>query len=542
MKRQSLSLSVSAFLIVLFLAPGKLAAATALGDWGHFISYNAKMYLYNPDGRDFDVTAHVLQWPIDWNKPDQQLKITAPDDTVVVNGRHKLEKAEATVRVTDAQKGVYLVESKGHKWISSTLDRSVLHTGETQGHMVDDRRAVFQCTVPRRWWFWVPRDVTEFTVKAQRADRYMSQREDWGFFVISPRGQRMKALWGQPPHKGQYRQEQTRTVEVEPGAAGRFWSLEVQYADSHVYSNINITFDGVPRYLARSPEEWFNPKTANIPQPKIYDATPFIQSARIEEILKEKWPALHHFSPCPSLGDPDGIKILGDATFALWNPDGRDLQFRIGTYLPRKGKENPEMAHVVITGPDGDKVLDKELPMLHLHGKGGNPTEKLAMDKGVSVVEVSGVEKFMSFTYPATPLVLYGKEQDDGWAKYRLTAAAPRNWYFYVPKGIASFQVSVAADFETDVVDMQVCSPDRIANRIYGHEGQSTIQVPEGMDGKMWYLRPSVGSASRMITREKPYRYQDMPLTIRMKGVPGYLSPTWGQWFDPEKPVAPMVR
>ena len=380
-------------LLLALLAAAPARADTAIGDWGHFVSYKPKIYLQNPDGRAFNVTVHVMRWPIDsWNKPAVKARLAGPDGEVLVEGELPLTDAQATLEVAAGRQGTYVLEPEGNTWISSTLARAVLWTGETEGHAVEGRRAVFQASVPRRWWFWVPAGVTEFTCKAQRADRYMSQREDWGFFIVSPRGQRIRAIWGQPPHTParEYRQEQTAVVEVEPGAGGRFWALEVRFGDSHNYSNINICFDGVPPYIARSPEEWFDPATGAPLAVALYDDTPFIQSARIEPVMEERWPNLQHFSPCPSLGDPDGIEVLGDGRFALWNPEGRELGFRIGTYLPRKGKDDPHMAKVRIGGPKGKPVLEKELAMLHIHGKDGHPTETLRTGKGVFTVDVSG--------------------------------------------------------------------------------------------------------------------------------------------------------
>ncbi len=54
---------------------------------------------------------------------------------------------------------------------------------------------------------------------------------------------------------------------------------------------------------------------------------------------------------------------------------------------------------------------------------------------------------------------------------------------------------------------------------------------------KIWHIRPSVGSATRMPTiARSDHRYQDIILTLELKGVPPYLAPTWEQWFDPENP------
>ncbi len=519
------------------VAPLAGRADTALGDWGHFLSYHPRLHLHNPEGRAFAIRLQVMQWAVPaWNKPALPVRLTAPDGTVLHDGELALADGEAAIEVPAGAAGSYLLEPGGNVWVASTLERSVLWTGKTGGHMVEDRRACFQASVPRRWWFWVPAGTTSFVAKAQRADRYMSQREDWGFFVVSPRGQRLRALWGQPPHTpaNDYRQEQVAEVEVEPGAAGRFWSVEVALGDSHQYSNINFCLAGVPPYLARSPEEWFDPEAGQPAVPPLYDDTPFIQSARLEPMMKERWPNLQHFSPCPSLGDPDGIEVLGAASFALSNPEGRELGLRIGTYLPRRDRKDPALAQVSVAGPTGEKLLAKALPLLHVHGNDGHPTDTVAGPAGVWTVAVGEAERWFAFTYPATPLVLLGQPVADGWQRFRFTACAPRNWYFQVPAGCRSFAVRFAVDLPTDVLHLEVNAPDRTLALLYDRQAEVVVEVPPGLDGRLWHLRPSVGSATRMITREAPPRYQDIPLTLELRGVPARLAPTWEQWFPAE--------
>jgi hypothetical protein len=552
-------------IIATVLAFGSLVQAdTAIGDWGHFISYTPTVYLLNTDGRAFDVRVHVMQWGTrDWLRENLTLQLTDPKGAILADGGHALTNSAVDLHVPAGSPGVFQLHTKDNVWVESSLHQSVVWTGEPGIHLKDEEsvpdpaggkprkreyyekrgQLVFQASVPRRWWFWVPADTTTFRCTAMRADRCMSQREDWGFFVISPRGQRIRALWGQPPHTSRtdYRQNQSTTVEVEPGAAGRFWCLEVSLGDSHQYSNINIALEGVPPFLARSPEEWFDPRTGTVPRIGLYDETPFIQSAPLPG-MEKRWPTLQHFSPCPSLGDPDGIEILEDARFALWNPEGRSLGFRVGTYLPRNGmKSEPNRARVLVTRANGSVVLDKEEEMRHIHGKDGGPTDVLKTGRGVVFVNVSGVERWMSFTYPATPLVLIGEENGE-WKRFRFTACAPRNWYFYVPVGTRQFSVRLKADIASDVVHAEICAPDRVVGLIYGNSGEQNVTIPEGLDGKIWYLRPSVGSATLMRTETPPYRYQDLSLTLELKGVPGYLSPTWEQWFDPSAPRVPNER
>ncbi len=567
-------------------------AGSGLGDWGHFLSYTPTACFRNPDGKPFTIIIHAMRWVVPaWNPGQITVRLIGPDGQIVLDGPQKLEKAAVTLEVKEAAKGVYRLHTEGASvWFESSLPQAVAYTGEpghsllARGDSVTDEQTgksrprayyenrgpvIFQTVVPRRWWFWVPEDVTTFTAEAMRDGMAMSQREDWGFFIISPRGQRIRALWGQPPQRshasGEYTQRQRVEVEVEPGAGGRFWCLEVSNGDSHQYSKVNISFEGIPPYLARSPEEWFDPRTGDAPTVTLYDDTPFIQGAPLADDIslqdlhhkakdpkfawtdrlrwiEQRWPHLEHFSPCPSLGDPDGSEILGDATFALWNPEGRDLGFRIGTYLTPHGDKGPAMAQVKVTGADGKTVLDKALPILHIHGTSGAPSDVLKTGKGVARVAVSGAQRWLSFTYPATPLVLIGQDAGE-WKRFRLTACAPRNWYFLVPKGAKAFSFRYATDLETDVLQMEVSAPDRTMAIAYGRGGEQTVTVPEGLDGKIWSVRPSVGAATRLVTEAGPeYRHQDLPMTLEFKGVPGYLSPTWEQWFDPESPRLPAQR
>ncbi len=523
-------------------------AGTAAGDWGHFLVNKPRLFLNNPEGRAFAADIHVMQWPAtNWNRGVIKARLTSPGGRILADGEQPLAGASCRLEAKAGEKGVYKLELDGQPaWVSSTLDQSVLWTGDPAGaHAFRDRMApAFQCTVPRRWWFFVPAGVTRFSCKAQRSSEYMSQREDWGLFIITPRGQRIRALWGQPPHTPpkEYRQDMVAEVEVEPGAGGRFWALEMGFADSHNYSKPNICLEGVPPYLARSPEEWFDPATGSAPAAKLYDDEPFIQSARIEGIMKTNWPNLQHFSPCPSIGDPDGVSILGGGRFLLWNPEGRPLRFRLGTYLPRRGATDPERAEVAATGPAGRELFRETLPVLHIHGSDGQPSAIPDIGTNPALFSVTGAERWFAFTYPAVPTVLAGAPGSGGWSRFRFSAASPRNWYFLVPAGVREFSVRASAAGAEDVLQLEINAPDRTQALIYERAGERTVRVPEGLDGTIWHLRPSAGSASCFPAEPGPARYQDLELTIDLKGVPPYLSPTWEQWFDPRLPRLPFER
>ncbi len=243
----------------------------------------------------------------------------------------------------------------------------------------------------------------------------------------------------------------------------------------------------------------------------------------------------------PSLGDPDGVQVLGDAAFKLWNPEGRRLGIRIGTYLPRKWEGEASKAHVVVIGPRDKEILDDRVAVKHIHGHGGLPTHILDFGEGVATVHVSDAERWFAYTYPATPLVLVGEGTEQGHA-FHLTVGTTRQWYFYVPEGTERFEVRAECEAETDAVKMRVRAPDRTLDMIYGNAGRRTIEVPPGLDGKIWHVRMGVGSATRMITRKrKGGRYLDINLTLTLRGVPSYLAPSWEQWFNPTDPEMPHV-
>jgi|GEM_PF-3228477 len=182
------------------------------------------------------------------NSDELTLRLVGPDGSIVVDGPQKLTRAAVTLEVKEAMQGVYRLHSAGRDiWVETSLPQAVVWTGEQGKNLhnfndpvIDEATGkprdraytekhgalVFHANVPRRWWFWVPAEATAFTAEAMRDPWCMSQREDWGFFIISPRGQRVRALWGQPDQRshasGEYLQRQRVQVEVEPAAGADF--------------------------------------------------------------------------------------------------------------------------------------------------------------------------------------------------------------------------------------------------------------------------------------------------------------------------------
>ena len=550
--------------LALLAAAGAAAAGTAVGDAGHYLSCDTQVHLNNPAGRAFHLTIHRFQWWIGggWNQPEMKVRLTGPKGKVVVDKVCLVGDDGCRLDVPAGARGVYTFDvSTGNTlnfwYVESSLEQSVAWTGPTKGDAIRDRWFLCNPFVPRRWHFWVPAGTKRFVLRAENC-RGRSQREDHGLTVLSPRGQRIAVLWGQagpdesPATLGKLEgRVQQATILVEPGSAGRFWAIEVRMGDSHTYSDINLCLEGVPPYVARSPEEWFDPRTGKAPDVAPYDESEFVQSDR-SPVGRATHPLVHHWTPCPALGDPDACELRCPARLALWNPEGRALKFVIGTYLPRNMFPGPrdrttrrwpklpdeqhDHADLSITGPGGRPLLKDRAPLKHLHGEPGY-SRTLRTAKGVCFVDVTRAEHFWAYTYPATPAVLVGRPADGQWRRFHFDAGTARNWFFFVPKGTGSLSVRASVAHDTDVMHLEVGAPDRVLAILYGRRGERTVAVPPGLDGKIWHVRVDFGGATRFVSRLPRPRFPSLAVTLDLKGVPPYLAPTWEQWFDPRRPV-----
>lgn len=531
-------LAIAAALSLAAVMP-RLHAEVELGDDGHYLRFMPALHVLNLEGDAFDLSFRRLLFPDTrmYSSP-LRIRVYGPDGQAIVEEVVPMtaENEFAPVRIPGAGQGTYrvTVNSGGGYWhCRSSLPHGVIDVTEPGADADDHLRAVFNPMAPRRWWFWVPADTLRFTVRAKRVG-FMSQREDYGLTVFSPRGQRMVVLWGQP-NPGDPPMDE-RTILVEPGSAGRFWSIEVRLGDSHTFSDVNVSLEGVPPYLAPSPEAWFDPDSGATAPVQLYDESQFMQFARNEDARNRN---VEHWSPCPSLGDPDGCEIPAPARVAIWNPENRELLFKIGTYITRP---EPDRASVTMTRADGRTIYDRRVVLETLHDRRtGWPTEQLQTGSDPVFIDVDDAEHFIAFTYPATPAVLVGR-QADGWNRFAIEAGTARNWYFFVPPGTRYFDVRAATREETDVIAAEINTPDRTIATIYGRRGEVTVQVPPGQDGRIWHVRLDVGSATRFETVGSRPRHTTIILDLDLRGVPGYLAPTWEQWFDPANPVPPAMR
>ena len=412
-------------------------AAVRIGDHGHYVMAQPFIQVLNPDGREWTFQLHRYQWWIGegaWNTPDIRIHITNPEGAVIFDEAVVTPVDSDIITVPAGPKGVYQIfgSSAGGNlnfWaLTASLDHAVLDLSIKKEERLDFRLPQFCPFVPRMWSFWVPPGTERFKLRAYNFHG-RSHREDHGLTVYSPRGQRMGALWGQANPTGCLEGEfldkkfpmQELDIIVENGTAGRFWTIEVAMGDSHNYSDINFTFDGIPPYIAQIPEWWFNPETGEVPSIPQYDETEFIQSNLTPE---KKLPGgIEHWTPCPSFVDPDANELPCPQTIALWNPEGRELQLVIGTYLPRgiqnedgtwrngaavKSEADLDHARVNIATEKKDTLFDDRIPLYQLHGQKDPKFTHTLNYKGVITLNVNEAEHFWGYTYPAVPTVLVG--------------------------------------------------------------------------------------------------------------------------------------
>ncbi len=527
-------------------APAPAQAGAWLGDAGHYLTGQTKIHLLNASGGDFSVTLYRYNWPFEghWNQRRLPLTVTGPAGEIVLQATVEADEAGQTLTVPPAGKGVYTLQVRSHSlnyWhVSTSLPRAVVWTGPGTDNAspYHGQWLTVAPMVPRTWYFLVPQGTTFFTIKTQ-SHPARTQREDQGLIVRSPRGQPVAALWDQPNpsvRDGQIVSGQTLHLEqeanivVDPGSDGRFWSLEVRLGGGHTWTDYPIALLGVPPYLAQTPDMWFNPATGEIPARLVYDEQPFVRT-QMPPVEAQARPHLAYWMPSPAIGDPAANEIHTPAKIAFWNPENRELDLALATYLPRNMQ--PVSADLRFASPPGQTVFTDRAS---LSSDEKNPYRRTLRFHGVGLLEVANCERFWAYTYPATAAVLVGEPIDQGWQRLRLEAGSLRHWFFHVPAATRQFQVRLKTLNPNDVVDLEIHAPDRLLARLYGRQATTLVEVPEGLDDRIWHVRLDVGGATRYLPAAGHPRYAVIPLELDFHGLPACLAPTWEQWFDPALP------
>ncbi|MDA1085495.1 MAG: hypothetical protein O2901_00560 [Verrucomicrobia bacterium] len=517
-----------------------------LGDAGHFIKLPQRMFARNPDGRAFTITVHRHVWEAadGLNDPDYPIHVLAPDGTQAATATLQGGEGSVTVSVPAGAAGVYELEVKatGYSllWVESSLHQMV---AESQNWQEGARSKQFELHVvaPRRWYFYVPLGTRRFQVR-HVVLQTQTHREDYGFFVVNPRGQRVEALFGGKPldmspssgtREGFSKRLApvpiTRTVEVDPGTDGRFWSVWLTNGDSHNYSDLTVMLEGVPPYFATAPEHWFDPSSGQNAPGLVYDDTVIRQPDTVDAQgnVGDPYPR-YYCTPTAFLGDEDYNGWRGPHTLWVSNPDNRSIEFGVQTYLSAPAERKATVT-VRITGPKGKALLEQALPL-------GTSLRIPAAGAGVYRVECDG-RRWFPWTHPAPPIVIRGQPTTGGGAHFALETGTVRHWYFKVPAGTRQFTVAAQVLDPNHVLRIEVQAPDRIQEEIAlrgGARREIAVTVDPRLADHIWFLRTEVGSASRMLSGRGNPRQVNIEADLELHGVPGFLAPTWEQSFEPE--------
>lgn len=527
----------------------KLKTQSWLGDGGHFFKTTTpRILVNNPDGRPFSLTVHQHLWKADVASSICSIVVRAPDGRVSADGHVEEGAASATVAVPGGPRGVYTIEmvDSGYSlsWVESSLPQMVAQTERFDA--VGNRAFQLHAMVPRRWYFYVPRGTRKFLVR-HVIQLSQTHREDFGLFVMNPRGQRVDALFGgksldmRPTLGHQHGFPQTprpvpvtRTIEVDPGTDGRFWSLWITGGDSHNYSDLMVQLDGVPPYLAPSPEQWFDPSTGRAANPEIYDRSVIRHPDVVDANGAVQQAIPRYFSaPATFLGDEGYNGWRGPHTIWLKNPENRRLVFGVQTYLASPQEQTDTVA-VRVTGPAGTAVLEQKLP---LDGSSVIP----AAGGGIYRLDLDGRHWF-AWMHPAPPMVLAGQPIEKGGTRFGLETGIARHWFFQVPAATQAFSIAADVHDPDQVLRVEVHAPDRIVEEMAVRGGaprELEVAVPPDLAGRTWFLRTEIGSASRFVTTEGTPRQMTIEADLTLRGVPGFLAPTWEQRFDPYPTDAP---
>ncbi len=513
-------------------------AGSFIGDHGHFLYSAPTMHALNREGEAFEVTWHRMMWTMPGlGRGTYPLEVRDPEGRIVAEGELPSGVPRKTLKVPAGEPGVYAIDFEragyGLTWIETTLDHSVVHAGDWEMKDGELDTFILHGMVPRRWWFYVPEDVDVFEVK-HTVLRRQSHRENYGFLVMNPRGQRVAAFYGGRPHgfDGKRRgipKPIVKQIETDPGTRGRFWSIWVTGGDSHNFSDLQIMLEGVPPWFSPTPEQWFDPATGKAPPPLIYDES---------NIRLEGGDGSNNFrwAPTPFLGDDDYNGFRGEQTLYLLNPESRELTVGVTTYLvPDREAMKAELEAF---GPG-----DASEPIASAAGRYAHRSNvKLdvpAAGKGVYRIEV-GAPRWYPWHEPATPIVIAGKATDSGAFRFELETGIARHWYFKVPEGTGRFRLGVDVAEPEHAILTEVHAPDRMLESLYTRGGaprDAWIDVPDGLDGHIWFIRTEIGSGTRLISDDPSNpRQMRVDVDLELEGVPGYLAPTWGQWFDPQAP------
>ena len=190
-------------------------------------------------------------------------------------------------------------------------------------------------------------------------------------------------------------------------------------------------------------------------------------------------------------------------------------------------------------GPQDEEFGEAEGSFTHRSSPEPVSIRVPAAGAGVYEVEVDS-PRWYGWSEPSMPTVLAGAPTADGGARFSLMLALGRHWFLGVPEGTEEFLVRVELADPNHALQVEINAPDRIVQVLYAQGGaprEVTVPVPDGLGGKVWFLKLSAGSSTRLLGQGAGNRRTvQIDPDVELHGVPGYLAPTWEQWFHPGDP------
>jgi len=525
-----------------FVCASAAQAGSWLGDAGHFLNSRPDIFIHNPGNQEFAVTVHRHVWPADWGNGAPGAAATnrvfSPSGTCVGTGLLASTAERVVIAVPATGAGVYRLEiaTPGYPlmWVECTLDRMVAACGDWEVRDGPFKTFILHAMAPRRWYFHVPAGTKRFEVK-HTVFPFQSHREDYGFLVMNPRGQRVEAFYGGKPLAVETVTPNVpipvvRAVETDAGTDGRFWSIWATGGDSHSFSDLQILVNGVPPYYASCPEQWFDPRTRAVAPTCVYDDAPVRLRDRKDEQGNPVSRDHYFWAPSTFLGDEDYNGWRGPQTLFLSNPANRALDLGVETYIADNAARFPVACK--IAAPDGKTVVDARGEYgHHLSHRFSIP----ASGAGTYRVDIDA-GRWFPWTEPTTPIVIAGKPVAGGAGRFELETGIARHWFLRVPAGVERFSVAVSVKSPDHVLLLEVHAPDRMMDVLYvGGGAPRSVAIPCRRSCRP-DLVPAHGgrSATRFTSDKGRPAHNRIEADIDLAGVPPYLAPTWEQWFLPE--------
>lgn len=169
-------------------------------------------------------------------------------------------------------------------------------------------------------------------------------------------------------------------------------------------------------------------------------------------------------------------KYQGKVTYAMYSKNGEPIECTITTGIIAHYR-NRKPAEYILTDKDGKEIARQRLP---LDGE-VHPVKISVPAPGLYFLTID--DSSAGFAFTANPGALCVIIQKKGVSLHHM--GHMQQLHFYVPKGIKQIQY-----FIDNSTPHELYGPDgKLIKKVEGDDVFITVQVPEGLDGKVWSVR-----------------------------------------------------